>query len=716
MSDVDDIPVLTLEKGDARGGKYYRRVATGNPKHPWRYFYTREEYEREHGDQAHRSGPDTSRARLYNRAKSMVESGTNVVTMGGYELIEAARGAKAARDMKTMNGMANQIMHALSHGHPSLNSPANADSLARRAWKILNPGSTDDDVRSAIDSNRGISSAPPSERPTRAAVQQIADEQKKSFVISADLLKAGERAGHKYLSRKPDGKGGWQYVYGETHEHEDGHEKIKPKLTKTKYKPALRSGRGEEQDISAHGDFGTQKGSHGHYDVVHLPSGYIAGSGGSKAEAEALVHHYATHPDAQGIGENPSKEEGSKLFSVKQKFKFRGKGAVNQSDEDRKADEKKRDQENYEREASRGSSNERQMHYYAEVFHRKHGEHPKGYDPDTHPKRKRELAERALNALESRHDRLSTQHQHKHGMKAHPLDVHLNQAIVSHRSAQELLRHGIKYDQVHQHLADAHAALDKLEQGHKEQSSSPEETKKSLQEMNIMESTPELREQIKMLLNQEDPLAKGIYQFEPSYGQKSVRKLPDEYLAAYLDAFIEAAFENEKREKAHDIDQALVGIHQPMVSGPNGGDGFDEADFYAQFVMNCLVTYIVKNENLERACSKTNCNKAYIADRLREMGLCKPRLDGGVNRGNFMQGYMYSEEQQTAANDSFKSMAAATFPTEEELTKSYERNQQILAERHETIRLSDEAGPLEQLSGAWKNQHARIRNFFGFDD
>lgn len=51
-----------LAKGMARGGKYYRRVPTGNPKRPWRYYYTKAEYERDHGDKAHRDGPSEKRS------------------------------------------------------------------------------------------------------------------------------------------------------------------------------------------------------------------------------------------------------------------------------------------------------------------------------------------------------------------------------------------------------------------------------------------------------------------------------------------------------------------------------------------------------------------------------------------------------------------------------------------------------------------------------
>jgi len=53
----------TLEKGVARGGKYYRRTPTGNPKRPWRYYYTRADYEQAHGEQAHVSGSEVKQSR-----------------------------------------------------------------------------------------------------------------------------------------------------------------------------------------------------------------------------------------------------------------------------------------------------------------------------------------------------------------------------------------------------------------------------------------------------------------------------------------------------------------------------------------------------------------------------------------------------------------------------------------------------------------------------
>lgn len=52
------LSAVPLIKGEARGGKYYRRVPTGNPKRPWRYFYTHADYVRAHGDSSHIGGQD----------------------------------------------------------------------------------------------------------------------------------------------------------------------------------------------------------------------------------------------------------------------------------------------------------------------------------------------------------------------------------------------------------------------------------------------------------------------------------------------------------------------------------------------------------------------------------------------------------------------------------------------------------------------------------
>jgi hypothetical protein len=54
--------ILIRKAGVPRGGKYYKRVATGKPGRPWQYFYTKGEYEKAHGsgkdrEHGHHEGP-----------------------------------------------------------------------------------------------------------------------------------------------------------------------------------------------------------------------------------------------------------------------------------------------------------------------------------------------------------------------------------------------------------------------------------------------------------------------------------------------------------------------------------------------------------------------------------------------------------------------------------------------------------------------------------
>lgn len=55
------IPTETLMKSGARGGKYYRRVP--KPGGGYRYFYTKDAYDKAHGAEAHANGPETAAAR-----------------------------------------------------------------------------------------------------------------------------------------------------------------------------------------------------------------------------------------------------------------------------------------------------------------------------------------------------------------------------------------------------------------------------------------------------------------------------------------------------------------------------------------------------------------------------------------------------------------------------------------------------------------------------
>ena len=80
-----------LVKGQARGGKYYRRVATGNKKRPYRYYYTKAAYDKVHGDAGHKDGPSEKKLRVpkklsdrYAEALSAAERHGGVTDGGTY--------------------------------------------------------------------------------------------------------------------------------------------------------------------------------------------------------------------------------------------------------------------------------------------------------------------------------------------------------------------------------------------------------------------------------------------------------------------------------------------------------------------------------------------------------------------------------------------------------------------------------------------------------
>lgn len=138
----------------------------------------------------------------------------------------------------------------------------------------------------------------------RAAVKQTIGTQMEAQMSKADvvlgipveaLLKAGgERAGHKYLSRKPDGKGGWVYAYGEKHEHGEGHEKVEQPKKKAPFEIAGRSGK-ESREGHHYGDFAVHQEKRYHHVVTHKPSGMMVTTVPGKEEAHALAHHLGQH-------------------------------------------------------------------------------------------------------------------------------------------------------------------------------------------------------------------------------------------------------------------------------------------------------------------------------------------------------------------------------------------------------------------------------------
>lgn len=615
--ELEDIPTLELdpiEKGEARGGKYYRRTPKAGGG--WNYFYTKEQYERAHGDAAHSHGPDVSRSKSLVRARGLLASGTNVVTMGE-DMVEAARGAKAAKDMKTMNGIANQIMHALAHGHPALLASHGTEKAARKAWCIVNIGSTDSELRSAIDATRAgaakrekpwheTASPPPAhsfkpyepEKPIERRGHIPAPfgggyEKSMRLVVSTDqFFKAGSSASHKYVSRKSDGKGGYIYTYASEGE-------AVPMPTKL--------------------------------DDAHAHVANAMHKVGAKKGADLAVH-------------------------------------VESSDDRRPA-------------------SEAGQYHQIKVYGSGAGEH-------------------------ARHGRFISTPGRTYGSskKYGPVAVSMGPFDRESRAANDaFVKHFGASSKKHGQPVEAAKPKKPKAQKDVPVQSEPEPTQKSMsvnERENAMEleNTPALRAQIKMVIAQEQPLAKGLYAFEPPYNSKG-NKIPDEYLAAYLDAFIEEAFENERREKEHDTNGVLAGISQNFAGGEaNGGAGSDEADWWAQWVMHELVIYCGKNQNLLRACEKHSATKDYVAGRLRSMGLIKPTMNGSEINGDFMEGYQYSEEQTKAGIG--KSL---TYPrvSEDAMVKALDRTLSIAAPEDRMVKLEDDGlNPVEMLAN---HHNARFR-------
>ena len=73
------IPVDVLLSKGYRGGKYYRRVPTGNVKRPYRYYYTRQSYERAHGKEGvHVGGERAKRTHAIKKLKAELKKRTHV--------------------------------------------------------------------------------------------------------------------------------------------------------------------------------------------------------------------------------------------------------------------------------------------------------------------------------------------------------------------------------------------------------------------------------------------------------------------------------------------------------------------------------------------------------------------------------------------------------------------------------------------------------------
>lgn len=115
-----------------------------------------------------------------------------------------------------------------------------------------------------------------------------------------------------------------------------------------------------------------------------------------------------------------------------------------------------------------------------------------------------------------------------------------------------------------------------------------------------------------------DELTKGLYNFAGRIGD-GPGTIPDEYLYDYLCAFVEEAYEHERRESEH---------QNQLVPPASTGEKIE--DHYARAILHELVSMMGSNPNLKRAASKHSVTKDVIASILRDKGLVRPFSDAGT--------------------------------------------------------------------------------------
>lgn len=127
-----------MNKAAPLGGRYYRRVPTGNPKRPWRYYYTREQYENAHKDQAHVNGHEAkqARARANNSAQDQLDRLHEASNRARRDVVSGDRGAKEASLVLTQEY--ESLRHSLRQHRKGLISSKELAARVSSAEEVLN--------------------------------------------------------------------------------------------------------------------------------------------------------------------------------------------------------------------------------------------------------------------------------------------------------------------------------------------------------------------------------------------------------------------------------------------------------------------------------------------------------------------------------------------------------------------------------------------------
>lgn len=791
MSDAIDA-LEGLAKGDARGGKYFRRVATGNPKRPWRYYYTRAQYEREHGPIEHVAGHEEAQARREQRGGEVkltkkqllhaLKHGTySVISAGrnpnhpdeaklpedhpsfdlrhqrlrrqlqfrGFKFTEveghyggkeksfivfhdddakAARGAKREKSLmvhhkspsefssiRKLGAQYNQdsVIHSHRGQHEMhYTSGENAGKFHKGEGHKVIPHA--DDFYTHAPTKRGATKFAlnfewDAKHPKSAAMLKAMRASKKAkkmrkhpvseaqrrWAFAAEergelpegkalewsrrikagtapmsksegtmdaieglarLVKSGEQAGHKYIKRTPDGRGGWTYQYaheGEAVSHptklNDAHDHV----------------------VHALHAIGAEKGEH--------LSVHVASQDERRPASEAGKYHTVTIKDARGAstGTYTGHPYGVSPSTMSQYTPaHESRKGIAAFEKQLGASSKKHGKAVQPKAAKAGATPKKRSAASRSQVPAT-GADVRAHDPDTHAS---ELSRRAYET-----DRM---HGGSIAIRQGPSREHHEDAAKAHEaaaSAQEA-RGRARMAESHRESAKQHRAL--ASKFGKSQGAHP-----------MIESTPSIRKSFRGL-DGAQPLAKGLYKFGDYSQNAKMQAIPDEYLLAYLDAFIEEATEHEMREKAHALDAMTMG---PTPGGPEHS--------LAQWVMNELVSYMTCNANLMRAVKMCNCTKDYIADRISAMGLLKPLASHRTDHGDYLQGFMYSEEQE--AGYVGKSYGPNTVLDESAMLKA-------VAHTRAAARAVDGSpvqfaadDPMQALGDFHRAQRARVQAYYG---
>lgn len=106
--------IKSIAGSQRAGAKYYRRVPTGDPKRPYKYYYTKEQWERAHGREEERSVGEAARPDTKRLAEAVRSEHRRIMAGGPLERLQPL----AKRWHEHIPGMATETYHEWFDRHP----------------------------------------------------------------------------------------------------------------------------------------------------------------------------------------------------------------------------------------------------------------------------------------------------------------------------------------------------------------------------------------------------------------------------------------------------------------------------------------------------------------------------------------------------------------------------------------------------------------------